>query len=305
MYSHLKSKLPNKEFDIVYPISIACRQISEKVKRASIEKLYGGLNLTNFNGDNVKKLDILSNDLFVDALNKVESINRLISEEVSNPIEVDQMGEYTVAFDPLDGSSNIDANINIGSIFGIYQTNEPMPSGKDLVISGYCLYGPATLFVLAYNDRVECYTLDEHIGEFVLTNPDVTVPEEYSVYSINESYDRYWDEHVKRIVQQYKDEGRTLRFVGSMVADVHRTIMYGGVFLYPVSKKHPMGRLRYLYEIAPMSHIVKSGGGKAVLEGSVDALSHKPNCYHEKVGIYLGSSKMISGIEEEFDRIKS
>lgn len=282
---NLKSSYGSDIDDILRQISTVCKMISNKIKRAGFDQSYGSTSITNFHGEDVKTLDVISNRLMINHLSDCRSIKSLISEEDVYEIPVNEDGKYIVCFDPLDGSSNIDVNVNIGTIFGIYETSDHVPNGEDLFISGYCLYGPATVFVLCLDNKVSIYTLDDSIGEFVLSTNNVK-PLSKKIYSVNEGNFNLWDDETKDYIIKLKNEKYSLRYVGSMVADVHRTLIYGGIFMYPSSTNALNGKLRYLYEVAPMSHIVKTVNGKALINNE-DALTYEPSTIHARVPIVL------------------
>lgn len=236
---------------------------------------YGIAGETNVQGEVVKKLDVLSNDMFINMLKSSYTTCLLVSEENETVIEIetDKQGKYVVCFDPLDGSSNIDCLVSIGSIFAIYRktsddapsVNDALQPGRKLVAAGYTLYGSATMFVLALEmGGVNGFTYDPSIGEFVLTDINMKIPERGNIYSINEGYFHQWDSSVKDYVQAKKDPAKGkaygARYVGSMVADVHRTIKYGGIFIYPATTASKNGKLRLLYECNPMAFVVEKAG---------------------------------------------
>jgi fructose-1,6-bisphosphatase I len=253
-------------------------------------------------GEKVKKLDILSNEMFINMIQSSYTTCLLVSEENENVIEIEteKQGKYIVCFDPLDGSSNIECLVSIGSIFSIYKkTSEGKPSvadalqpGRSLVCAGYTLYGSATMFVLALGDSVNGFTYDPSIGEFVLTDANMKIPEQGNIYSINEGYFSQWDSSVQEYVNAKKDpkKGKPYgaRYVGSMVADVHRTIKYGGIFIYPATTSSKNGKLRLLYECNPMAFIIEKAGGKAST-GKIDILDIVPTSIHQRCPVYLGS----------------
>uniref|UniRef100_A0A1B0DMT7 fructose-bisphosphatase n=1 Tax=Phlebotomus papatasi TaxID=29031 RepID=A0A1B0DMT7_PHLPP len=215
-------------------------------------------------------------------------------------IEVEKQGKYIVCFDPLDGSSNIDCLVSIGSIFGIYRKQtEGVPSlqdalqpGRQQVAAGYALYGSATMMVLSLGNGVNGFMYDPAIGEFILTDPNMKIPERGKIYSINEGYAHEWDASVVNYVRDKKDPAKGkpygARYVGSMVADVHRTIKYGGIFIYPATASAKNGKLRLLYECNPMAYIIEQAGGRASM-GKIDILDVVPTKIHERSPIYLGS----------------
>jgi fructose-1,6-bisphosphatase I len=252
----------------------------------------------NIQGEVVKMLDIITNNMFIESLSSIDSIYGLISEELEKPVDLNMNAPYIVAFDPLDGSSNIDANINIGSIFAIYQkTSNYKLSGKNIVAAGYCLYGPATILVIGTNNAVNGYTLNKN--QFILTHPTIKLGNQL-IYSVNEGNRYQWTNYnittfvddIKKLPKPY-----SLRYIGSMVADVHRTLLYGGIFMYPGLQSFTSGKLRYLYEVAPMAFIIELAGGKAIINRSVDALSLTPDSIHQRTPIFLGNVPIIQRLE--------
>lgn len=283
-------------------IQTAIKAVSSAVRKAGIAQLHGISGDTNVQGEEVKKLDILSNELFINMLQSSYTTCLLVSEENSSVIEVDddKRGKYIVCFDPLDGSSNIDCLVSIGSIFAIYkqkssgspQISDALQPGRDMVAAGYALYGSATMIVLSLGFGVNGFTYDPAIGEFILTDANMIIPDKGKIYSINEGYSYAWDQSVLQYVQDKKNPAKGkpygARYVGSMVADVHRTIKYGGIFIYPATADSPNGKLRLLYECNPMAYIITQAGGKAST-GKIDILDVVPKAIHERCPIYLGS----------------
>eukprot|EP00808_Paulinella_micropora_P005667 g72605.t1 len=262
---------------LLQSIQLACKVIANAATNAGIANLYGVAGDTNTSGDVQKKLDVLANDVFVNCLRFSEQVYVMCSEEVEDPIVVDEhAGGYAVVFDPLDGSSNIDANVSVGTIFGIYKKS-PISShktgvkdllrpGNELLCGGYALYGSATMLVFTTGNGVNGFSLDPTIGEFILTHRDIVMPRKGKVYSINEGNSTNFDEPTKAVVANWKGAGgkaRSARYIGSMVGDVHRTLLYGGIFAYPGDKKNPKGKLRLLYECNPIAFIMEQAGGKA------------------------------------------
>jgi fructose-1,6-bisphosphatase I len=290
-------------------ILTAIKAISSAVRKAGIAKLHGIAGTTNVQGEEVKKLDVLSNDLFINMLRSSFTTCLMVSEENDKVVEVEteKQGKYIVCFDPLDGSSNIDCLVSIGSIFAIYKkVSEGAPSerdalqkGRNLVAAGYALYGSATMVVLSTGGNVNGFTLDPAIGEFVLTDPNIKIKPRGKIYSINEGYAQYWDaattEYVKR--KKFPQTGKPYgaRYVGSMVADVHRTLVYGGIFLYPATTEAPKGKLRLLYECNPMAYIIEHAGGKAS-NGKIPVLDIQPESIHQRSPIFLGSPEDVNDV---------
>ncbi|XP_053611903.1 fructose-1,6-bisphosphatase 1 [Plodia interpunctella] len=288
-------------------LQTAVKAIQSAVRRAGIAKLHGISGDTNVQGEQVKKLDVLSNDLFINMLKSSFTTCLLVSEENSSVIQVEteRRGKYVVCFDPLDGSSNIDCLVSVGSIFAIYKKQTPgepseadaLRPGKELVAAGYALYGSATMVVLALKGRgVNGFLYDPSLGEFVLTDPNMRIPERGNIFSTNEGYAAEWPEGLRRYVADKKNpktgKAYGARYVGSMVADVHRTIKYGGIFLYPATKSAPNGKLRLLYECNPMSFIVNEAGGLST-DGRGSVLELVPTSIHQRAPCYLGSKKDV------------
>jgi len=296
----------------------AIKAVSSSVRRAGIQKLFGIEGSTNVQGEEVKKLDVLSNELFINMIKSSYSAAMLISEENEDVIEIDpdKQGKYIVAFDPLDGSSNIDCLVSIGSIFAIYRKSvdgpvnkdHKMVKGRDIVAAGYALYGSATMLVLSLNNAgVNGFMLDPAIGEFILTDPNMTIPKRGKIYSINEGYESQWDEAIKEYVHEkkYPSNGKPYgaRYVGSMVADVHRTIKYGGIFLYPATKSAPNGKLRLLYEGNPMAYIVENAGGRTFntsIRKSI--LDTETKNLHQRTPVVLGSIDDVLDVEKLYEK---
>lgn len=293
-------------------IQTAIKAVSSAVRKAGIANMYGIAGSTNVQGEQVKKLDILSNELFINMLSSSFTTCLLVSEENETVIEVEteKQGKYVVCFDPLDGSSNIDCLVSVGSIFGIYKKLDDtankvasaLQPGRNLVAAGYALYGSATMMVLSIGpgQGVNGFTYDPAIGEFILTERNMTIPTRGNIYSINEGYEEIWDKSVKDYVASKKTSkgGRSpygARYVGSMVADVHRTIKYGGIFMYPATTKNPNGKLRLLYECIPMAFIVNEAGGLATT-GTKDILDMIPKAIHERSPIFLGSKEDVADL---------
>jgi fructose-1,6-bisphosphatase I len=298
---------------ILQSIQLATKVIANACRKAGIANLYGVAGDTNSSGDAQKKLDVFANDCFVNALSFSQKIALMISEENEQVIEVKgcDQAKYIIAFDPLDGSSNIDANISVGTIFGIYRKkdeNKPVQSetdvlipGRELVCAGYTVYGSATMLVLSTGNGVNGFTLDPSLGEFILTHPNIKIPPTGKIYAINEGNHAKWDEGTRRFIHHCKNpadgKSKSLRYVGSMVADVHRTLLYGGVFCYPGDVSAPKGKLRLLYEVGPIAYIVKQAGGRSTT-GVEDPLDVMPVKIHERCPIFTGSEEDIVMVEK-------
>lgn len=288
-------------------IQSAVKAISAAVRRAGIAKLFGAAGEVNVQGESVKKLDVLSNELFINMLESSFTCCLLVSEENDLAIEVDakRAGKYIVTFDPLDGSSNIDCLVSIGSIFGIFKKPEgvemgqkiALQSGRNLVAAGYALYGSATMMVIGINNAVNGFMLDPSIGEFVLTDPNMKIPKKGKIYSLNEGYEKKWEPAILEFIRSKKEGpgSYSMRYIGSMVADVHRTIKYGGIFLYPKTADAPKGKLRVLYECFPMAYILELAGG-AASDGTKPILDIVPDGLHVRSPIYLGNKEDVEEV---------
>jgi fructose-1,6-bisphosphatase I len=290
-------------------IQLACKTIAQAVRKAGIIGVLGLDGSTNSTGDDVKKLDLLSNDVFVNALRFSRELCILVSEELEDPLVIEDalQGTYCVCTDPLDGSSNIDCNVSTGTIFGIYRRvpgaapgiKDVLRPGKELIAAGYCMYGSSTQMVMTTGKGVNGFTLDPSIGEFLLTHPDIKIPEKpKTVYSVNEGNGRYWDSATSKFVEQCKSGGKkpySLRYVGSMVSDVHRTLLYGGIFMYPGDSKSPNGKLRTLYEGNPMAFICEQAGGIAT-DGRTRILDKTPDQIHCRTPIFLGCKRDVETV---------
>jgi len=279
--------------------------------------LFGLAGEVNSTGDDQKKLDVLSNDIFIDALVNCGACCALVSEENEDPIWVpkDKAGRFVMCFDPLDGSSNIDCNVSTGTIFAIYDRKSPkdgpadmgdiLRTGNDIVVAGYCMYGAATELVITFKGRgVHRFTLDPSLGEFMHIEADVKIPKGggKKIYSCNEGNSSNWDKAITSIIAKYKEGAKpyAARYVGSMVSDVHRTILYGGIYLYPADNKNAKGKLRVLYEGFPMAMITEQAGGLAstgMFMGKIGRiLEVKPENIHDRCPIIMGCERDVKEV---------
>lgn len=277
-------------------IENAAKIIASHIKKSGLVDILGQTGETNAYQEEVQKLDSFSNQLIIDLLSSTGHVGSLASEELEKPIEIDKKnGQYNVFFDPLDGSSNIDVNINIGTIFSIYRDNvNLLQPGSKQVASGYIIYGSSVMFVYSCGNGVNGFTLDPSIGSFILSHPNIKIPESKSIYSINEGNYELFDESLKKYLTSIKKEEKPYkaRYVGSMVADVHRTLIKGGIFIYPQDKKNPNGKLRLMFEVNPLSFIMKQAGGNAV-SNSKNPLEIIPEKLEQRVPIVMGSEKEV------------
>jgi fructose-1,6-bisphosphatase I len=296
-------------------IVTACKEISHLVNRGNLVGVLGSADSENVQGEVQKKLDIITNDIMVNALNWTGHLAGMASEEVDDIIEIPEnypKGKYLALFDPLDGSSNIDVNLAVGTIFSILHCPEGIKpkvedfllKGVEQVCAGFVLYGPSTMMVLTTGHGVNGFTLDQDIGEFILTHPNMRIPEETSEFAINMSNQRFWEPPVQRYIDeclQGKDGPRgknfNMRWIASLVAEVYRILTRGGVFLYPSDLRDSSkpGRLRLMYEANPMAFIMEQAGG-ACSTGFERILEIKPTHIHQRVPLILGSKNEVERI---------
>jgi len=293
-------------------IQHASKVVSNAIEKAGPAGLYGLAGQENATGDDVKKLDIIANDIWIECLQRSGVCCVLVSEEDEEPILVEgQTGPFCVAFDPLDGSSNIDCNVSVGSIFSIYRRSSPSDSkgevadilkpGKEMIAAGYTMYGAATEIVITYGSGVQRFALDPALGEFLFVADLKMDPKGgKKIFSCNEGNSLQWDKPIVDFVENCKDTGYAARYVGSMVSDVHRTLLYGGIFLYPADKKSTKGKLRVLYEGFPMALITEQAGGVAstgMFKGSIQRiLDVVPEHIHDRCPIIMGGARDVDAV---------
>jgi len=286
-------------------LTLALRIIHTRVRAAGLAGMLGYTGETNVQGEEVQKLDALANEILCAVLERSGRCAIVASEELEQAKALSESGKYVVLFDPLDGSSNIDVNISIGTIFGILRadTQGPLQPGRQLVAAGYAVYGSATTLVLSTGYGVHGFTLDPGVGEFFLSHPNIRCPERGATYSINEGNLARWDDHVKKwnawIKGEDKAQGRPYghRYVGSLVADAHRTLLKGGIFAYPADKKSPGGKLRLLYEANPMAYVLEHAGGAAT-NGVDRILDIVPKGLHDRTPLILGSKDDVTAYRQ-------
>ncbi|KAM3229534.1 hypothetical protein ACQJBY_060401 [Aegilops geniculata] len=316
--------IDNEMTIVLSSISTACKQIASLVQRAPISNLTGVQGATNVQGEDQKKLDVISNEVFSNCLRWSGRTGVIASEEEDVPVAVEESysGNYIVVFDPLDGSSNIDAAVSTGSIFGIYSPSDECHIGDDatldevtqmcivnvcqpgsnLLAAGYCMYSSSVIFVLTIGTGVYVFTLDPMYGEFVLTQEKVQIPKSGKIYSFNEGNYALWDDRLKQYMDSLKEPGTSgkpysARYIGSLVGDFHRTMLYGGIYGYPSDQKSKNGKLRLLYECAPMSFIAEQAGGKGS-DGHQRVLDIMPTAVHQRVPLYVGSVEEVEKVEK-------
>jgi fructose-1,6-bisphosphatase I len=308
---------------ILYDLALAAKLITREVRRAGLVDIIGQTGHVNIHGDAVKKLDEYADDVIFRALDHCGHLCVMASEEADDILPIPekfQSGSYVLLYDPLDGSSNIDANISVGTIFSIHRKisrgergsiEDCLQPGSRQVAAGYVLYGSSTMLVYTTGNGVHGFTLDPSIGEFILSHPWMTIPSPgQRIYSVNEGNYRNWTPAQKALLDHLKGiDGNNpapynARYVGSMVADVHRTLLYGGLFMYPGDTKNPRGKLRLLYEAAPMAMILQHAGGRAT-DGERDILDIEPTDLHEKTPLFLGSAECMEFVERFLGRTGS
>jgi fructose-1,6-bisphosphatase I len=292
---------------ILYDLALAAKMITREVRRAGLVDIMGQTGVINVHGDQVKKLDEYADDVIFRALDHCGHLCVMASEEAEEILPIPDKfptGNYALMYDPLDGSSNIDANVSVGTIFSIHRKvskgergalEDCIQPGHKQVAAGYVLYGSSTMLVYTTGNGVHGFTLDPSLGEFVLSHPSMKIPSPgQRIYSVNEGKYRNWSPEQRALVDYLKGVGGDNptpyngRYVGSMVADVHRTLLYGGLFMYPADSENPRGKLRMLYEAAPIAMILEQAGGRAT-DGEQDILTIQPTELHEKTPVYLGS----------------
>jgi fructose-1,6-bisphosphatase I len=302
--------------NIMYDIALAAKMIGREVRRAGLIDILGQTDQMNVHGETVKKLDEYANDVIYRALDHCGHLACMASEEVEDVIPIPDKfptGNYCVLYDPLDGSSNIDANVSVGTIFSVHRKiskgergslEDCLQPGSRQVAAGYIVYGSSTMLVYTTGNGVHGFTLDPSIGEFLLSHPNIRMPEApQRIYSVNEGNYGKWTAGQKRLVDAMKTSENpvgkpfTSRYIGSLVADVHRTLLYGGIFMYPADAQSPNGKLRLLYEAAPMAMIIEQAGGCAST-GIKPVMDVMPTELHERTPLYIGSSPFVSMAEK-------
>lgn len=296
-------------------VAQTCKQISISVAQGALAGVLGSAGSENVQGEEQKKLDVISNTMMIDGCVWSGALAGMASEEMDEILPIPQehpTGDYLILFDPLDGSSNIDVNVSIGTIFSILKRTgtgtisekEFLQKGRNQIAAGYCLYGPQTILTLTIGYGVCMFTLDHSIGEFILTREHVTVSPDTKEFAINMSNQRHWDRPVKQYIDEclsgedgIRGKNFNMRWVASMVAEVHRILMRGGIFLYPWDKRDPKkpGKLRLMYEANPMSFLIEQAGGKAT-NGKENILDVEPQKLHERVSVILGAKNEVERV---------
>lgn len=298
-------------------LTLALRIVAHDVRRAGLNDVLGLTDDVNSHGERVKRLDIHANDVIFRAMERGGHLCVMASEEVDDLMQIPQQypkGKYVLVFDPLDGSSNIDVNVSIGTIFSVYKRLEPdrtdsgtihdvLQPGYRQVVAGYAMYGSSTQLVYTSGNGVDVFTFDPTIGEFLLTFEKLRIPQRGKIYSVNSGNAHKWPQgmrsYVTHLLKPSTDGLRpySLRYVGTMVADIHRTLHYGGIFMYPPDETLPNGKLRLVYEVNPMAFIIEQAGGKAS-DGTRRVLDIEPSSLHQRVPCFMGSYDDVTEVEE-------
>ena len=299
-------------------IGVAAKIVNREVNKAGLLNILGVADAHNATGDEVQKLDLYANDKLIDCLSNSGECCGIASEENEDFIPIPPVGnkqsKYVVVFDPLDGSSNINVNVSVGTIFGIYrrkteasgpcQLEDFLQKGAEMVAAGYVLYGTSTLLVYTTGRGVNGFTLDPTIGEFCLSHKDIRIPARGNYYSVNQGYYLKFDVEMRRFIDHCSDLNLRLRYIGSMVSDIHRILFQGGIFLYPNTRKYPFGKLRLVYECNPLSFIVEQAGGHAItceLDRVLDVPVHD---LHQRATIAIGSPDMVEEMKSFVQRYR-
>lgn len=295
---------------------LAAKVISLEVNKAGLVDILGFTGTDNIHGEHVKKLDIYAHDMLIRAMDHGGHLCVMASEEEEDIIHIPQrhkLGKYVLLFDPLDGSSNIDANISIGTIFSIYKRITPdgkpgsmadcLQPGLKQEAAGYIVYGSSTILVYTTGHGVYGFTLDPGVGEFLLSHDNIKIPQKSKIYSINEGNYKYWHPGLKKYIKYLQEEDEktrrpySARYIGSMVADIHRNMLYGGIFMYPGDSRNPNGKLRLMYECNPMAFIIESAGGQAS-NGYKRILEIQPDSLHQRTPIFIGNKEDVQLAEK-------
>jgi fructose-1,6-bisphosphatase I len=293
-------------------IGIAAKIINREVNKAGLVNILGAADSdSNSSGEQVQKLDLFANEVMLDSLKNSGECCGVVSEELEALIELPTVAskdaDYVVVMDPLDGSSNIDVNVSVGTIFGIYRRKSDcdksvevadfLQTGVELVAAGYVLYGTSTILTYTTGQGVNAFTLDPSIGEFCLSHSDIKMPNRGNYYSVNQGYYLKFDLELRRYIDYCSDLNLRLRYIGSMVSDIHRIMFQGGIYLYPNTRKYPKGKLRLLYECNPMSFIVEQAGGRAITTRMQRIMELEPTDIHQRTTIIIGSTDMVNEME--------
>jgi len=315
LHHEKESRSTGKLTTVLRDIGIASKIVNREINKAGLVNILGVDGSSNESGDVVQKLDVFANEKMISCLSNSGECAAIVSEENKDIIHLPFMKtkkpKYLVVMDPLDGSSNIDVNVSVGTIFGIYKLSSTtkkvtktsfLQKGVDLIGAGYVLYGTSTMLVYTTGNGVNGFTLDPSIGEFCLSHPDIKIPDLGNYYSVNQGYYLKFDVEMRRYIDYCSDLNLRLRYIGSMVSDVHRMLFQGGIFLYPNTRKYPQGKLRLLYECKPMAMVVEQAGGLAVNCKLERILEVQPKDIHERSTVVIGSPHMVKEMSDFIKR---
>ncbi|HEU4641680.1 MAG TPA: class 1 fructose-bisphosphatase [Gemmatimonadaceae bacterium] len=304
---------------ILYDLALAAKMIANKVRMAGLADILGSHETHNVQGEVQQKLDVISNEIIIKAMDHGGRLCGMASEEEPDIIQIPEgfrCGKYLLLFDPLDGSSNIDVNVPVGTIFSVVrkitrgtrgEMEDILQPGRRQVAAGYVIYGSSTMLVYTTGQGVHGFTLDPSIGEFLLSHPNIRIPDNGRYLSVNDSYEQHWDDRVRALMRRYRGmdgdrKALNVRYVGSLVADFHRNLLGGGVFCYPANAKTPRGKLRLLYEANPLAFVVEQAGG-AASDGTGRVMDILPTELHQRTPLYIGSrsdvelaNEMLAGV---------
>jgi fructose-1,6-bisphosphatase I len=298
---------------ILYDMALAGKLIARETNRAGLTDILGLTGTLNVQGEEVAKLDEFANAAIVRLNQFTGRLAVMASEERAKIIPIPNRfptGRYVLLFDPLDGSSNIDYSVSIGTIFSILRRKTPvgqpatladvMQTGREIVAAGYVLYGPSTMMVYSAGNGVHGFTLDQSVGEFLLSHPNITIPEKPKFYSVNQGYERYWSSEIQAYTHDLQTRNLSMRYIGSLVSDFHRNLLGGGVFYYPADTRDPAkphGKLRLLYEAAPLSFLAEQAGG-AASDGTQPILDIQAEALHQRTPLFVGNSELVRLAED-------
>lgn len=287
-------------------IALASKVVNREVNKAGLIDIMGAAGSQNTGGEQQQKLDVLANIRFTRALTKGGEVCALISEETESFVDLNNEGKYVIAIDPLDGSSNIDVNVSIGTIFSIYRRVSPVGTpiqdsdilqrGTEQVAAGYILYGSSTMLVYTTGHGVNGFTYEPSLGEYFLSHPDLEMPVDGKIYSINEGMAKSFTEPVKQYIEFCKEKNYSARYIGSLVADFHRNMLKGGIYIYPATAKDTKGKLRLMYECNALAFIAEQAGGRAS-DGKQRILELNPMDLHQRTPFFVGSKSMVEKAE--------
>jgi fructose-1,6-bisphosphatase I len=294
---------------LLYDLALAAKMIANKVRSAGLADIIGSAESENIQGETQQKLDVISNEIIIKAVDHGGRLCALASEEEPGIIQIPdsfKCGKYCLLFDPLDGSSNIDVNVPVGTIFSVVrkitrgsrgEMEDMLQPGRRQVAAGYVIYGSSTMLVYTTGQGAHGFTLDPQLGEFLLSHPNIAIPREGRYLSVNDSYEQHWSPDVRALMRRYRGldgerQAMSVRYVGSLVADFHRNLLGGGLFAYPANAKTPRGKLRLLYEANPLAFIVEQAGGAAT-DGASRILDIVPTELHQRTPLYIGSMSDI------------